>query len=461
MSKGSILEQALLQVNTLEEAVKQNAKGILASTMKQELTDLLKEAEEDEENPFEKNDDLPTDGEEDVTGENPGDEVNDEEPDNDADDLETDYDDLEGDEDLEGGEEVPEFGDEPEGDEDLEGEPEDDTLDMTGASDEEVVKVFRAMKPEDGIVVKKDGNKIDLNVDGEDYIIKLDEQHHYQAEEVSEEDDDTEEGDVEEGDETIYEIELDDEGDDEYKNEYGDNWDKSTHVAGHGFSNLHEGVDAKIAKWKVAFEKKNGRKPNKKETDKFTAKCNTKEGDVEESARTFGNGWRNGVPKTKFKTGRKDIPAEGGTSASSKAVPTNPTRTPLKGLKINEEVETLRKQNAEYKKALILFKDKLNEVAVFNANLAYATRLFTEHSTTKQEKLGILKRFDTISTINESKNLYGQIKTELEFKKPITESVAEKISPTPKSTGSTEVLSESKAYENPQFKRMKELMKKL
>ena len=57
---------------------------------------------------------------------------------------------------------------------------------------------------------------------------------------------------------------------------------------------------------------------------------------------------------------------------------------------INEEVKTLRKQNGEYKKALVLFKDKLNEVAVFNANLAYSTRLFTEHSTTRNEKLNIL-----------------------------------------------------------------------
>ena len=39
MSEKSILEQALLQINTLEEAVKQNAKGILASTMKEELSD--------------------------------------------------------------------------------------------------------------------------------------------------------------------------------------------------------------------------------------------------------------------------------------------------------------------------------------------------------------------------------------------------------------------------------------
>ena len=120
----------------------------------------------------------------------------------------------------------------------------------------------------------------------------------------------------------------------------------------------------------------------------------------------------------------------------------------------------MKKQNAEYKKALVLFKDKLNEVAVFNANLAYATRLFTEHSTTKQEKLSILKRFDTVSTLNESKGLYNSIASELGNKTTVTESVATKISNTP-STSSTEVLSEAKAYENPQFKRMKDLMSKI
>jgi hypothetical protein len=59
MTEKSILEQALLQVQTLEEAVKQNAKGILASTMKQELNDLLKESEEE-------NDELDLDGDDSV-----------------------------------------------------------------------------------------------------------------------------------------------------------------------------------------------------------------------------------------------------------------------------------------------------------------------------------------------------------------------------------------------------------
>ena len=68
----------------------------------------------------------------------------------------------------------------------------DDVMDMTGASDAEVIKVFRAMKPEDGIVVKKDGNKVEFQAGDDDYIIKLDENE-------------------ESSDETLYEIDLDEE----------------------------------------------------------------------------------------------------------------------------------------------------------------------------------------------------------------------------------------------------------
>ncbi len=77
---------------------------------------------------------------------------------------------------------------------------------------------------------------------------------------------------------------------------------------------------------------------------------------------------------------------------------------------LKTEVQQLREKNEEYRKALNVFKTKLNEVAVFNSNLAYATRLFTEHSTTKQEKINVLRRFDSVETLKESKSLYKTIK---------------------------------------------------
>ena len=413
MSEKSILEQALLQVQNLEEAVKQNAKGILASTMKEELKDLLKESLEEEDDaasdeevakPEEEVEQDVTADDEDTDDESGEDVDADVDMDTDLDNDETDTDvdadvDMDADMDTDMGADMDTDMDTDSESMDDEGSMDDeDVMDMTSASDDEVLKVFKAMKPEDGIVVKKDGNNVEFG-DGEDeYIIKLDGEESSDVDsdfssdmgedlnmdtEVEEDWNEEEMSSDDQEEETIYEIELDEEDEVE--------------------------------------------EPKKVEAT--------------EAARTKSNphGNKNGMK-------RAGLPSKKMYKAGSS---------------INEEVETLKKQNAEYKKALVLFKDKLNEVAVFNANLAYATRLFTEHSTTKQEKLNILKRFDTVSTMNESKGLFNTIKTELGSKTTVTESVATKISNTPSTSSSTEVLSESKAYENPQFSRIKEMMRKI
>jgi len=131
--------------------------------------------------------------------------------------------------------------------------------------------------------------------------------------------------------------------------------------------------------------------------------------------------------------------------------------------RLKKEVTGLKSKNSEYKKALVSFKQKLNETAVFNSNLAYATRLFTEHSTTKQEKINILRRFDNVKSLKESKSLYKVIRESLAgntTKKNISESVERKIAKTPSSGANTKLM-ESKVYENPQFSRIKDLMSKL
>jgi hypothetical protein len=129
---------------------------------------------------------------------------------------------------------------------------------------------------------------------------------------------------------------------------------------------------------------------------------------------------------------------------------------------LEAEVSSLREKNEEYRKALNIFREKLNEVAIFNSNLAYATRLFTEHSTTKKEKINILRRFDTVESLRESKGLYKTIKEELNKTetKSLTESVNTKLNKTVQ-TGSSTTLIESKTYEAPQFLRIKDLMSKI
>ena len=100
-----------------------------------------------------------------------------------------------------------------------------------------------------------------------------------------------------------------------------------------------------------------------------------------------------------------------------------------------------------YQKGIIeLYGDDLDMIQ-FNMSLNQETEL-----------INLTK---TPVTMSESKNLYSTIKTELETVKPVTESVVEKISNAPQTSTSQEVLAESKAYENPQFKRMKDLMAKI
>jgi hypothetical protein len=191
---------------------------------------------------------------------------------------------------------------------------------------------------------------------------------------------------------------------------------------------------------KAKFEYKKGENlGDKLGKNKMVKKTETKEG-----VRTLGTG---------SIAGRKGgLPKPRAHSAFNMALKESNTK----------EVQVLREKNEEYRKALNIFRNKLNEVAVFNSNLAYATRLFTEHTTTKQEKINILRRFDDAQTIKESKNLYQSIKNELskENTKMVTESIENRIDKN-QSTGSSVNLIESRTYENPQFLRMKDLMGKL
>jgi hypothetical protein len=175
-----------------------------------------------------------------------------------------------------------------------------------------------------------------------------------------------------------------------------------------------------------------------------------KKAETKEASRTLGNGSKDGSRGyRKARTNNRNMSF-------------NPFK--LHETESNGEINLLREKNEEYRKALDVFRTKLNEVAVFNSNLAYATRLFTEHSTTKQEKINILKRFDNVESLKESKNLYRTIKSELNSgsasETKLNESIERTVNRTVE-TGSSVNLIESKTYENPQFLRMKDLMGKI
>ena len=151
MAKNSILEEALLEAKQLEEAVKSNAKEILASTMKQEIEELVKESLHEDVGDLEISDEEEVSDDEDMDME-------------DSEDMDIDLDD-----------------DEPDSEEEMVSistvDDFEDTLDLTGASDEEVMKVFKAMGSDDGVVVTQDEDTISIeDTDaGTEYRVELSE----------------------------------------------------------------------------------------------------------------------------------------------------------------------------------------------------------------------------------------------------------------------------------------------
>ena len=408
--KKSLVEEALLQMKNLEQVVTENAKGILASTMKEEIEELVKESLDETEMSAEdeswSNEEVTEDEDSlEVMGiEEPmmGDDMS-----NDSDSMNMDNMGMDDDDELE-------------------------PLDMTGASMEEIMAVLDGMGDNDGVIIKKTGDDLDV-----DKITFQDEDMMESLEESDDNDDDQQDESMDE--EIVYEIELGEEDDDDEDDSTVTEASMMVKPKGMGMGKAKSELPTGKVNMKGFKEDMSQHKESFKGPKKFEFKEGEEdEVETKEAARTYGNGSRN-FPK------RKGLP-------KMKVITNNA---------LQEEVEKLRAKNEEYRKALNIFREKLNEVAVFNSNLAYATRLFTEHTTTKTEKINIMRRFDNVETIKESKNLYQTIKDELgSVDKPmVKESIVENIDRTP-SKGSTNLV-ENKTYENPQFLRMKDLMSKM
>ena len=480
--RKSIIEEALLEAKSLEDALKANTKEMLATHMKQEIESIvessLKVKDEESKNDIVEGSDEKTevpvlkeqedDESEELVLVDAGDD-SEEEADADADvdlaglELDLDLDAL-----AAGAEEEEEedfalaIGDEEE-------------LDLTGASDDEVIAVFKKMGDDDEVEVVKDEDGIHLtdNEAGTEYYIK-------ESEELDEE---LCEGcgadDIDE--EVVYEIELDEHGFD-HVTLGGDKYDKSKTHTGRDYSKGHH--RSKIDRssgWDDivwggdAHDKDHGHPGDEDYTTKrgdhdyhrdhhdvgghpFAEDVDVDlDGDeVDESTRrTLADRRRRDLkpsnyPANESRKSRKPLSEKRRTSKNVRKVSDS---------KIVKEYKELKSKNNEYKQALKVFKNKLNEVALFNTNLAYVNRLFTEHSTTKTEKMEILKRFDGAESIKESKNIYKTVKGELDTKTPITESVESKVNKTVKSSKSD--LNESTAYVDPQIMAIKDLMKRI
>lgn len=388
-TRKSIIDEAFMEAEAIEQAFKVNSKEILAHTMGSDIEQMVKESLEGS------------------NGLNEDEDVENVE-------LELDSDEAG----LEAGDDLDlELGDEDEGEMDMDFDLEDedmdmdsdelDVIDLTGEDDDKIISVFKKMAPEDEIEVvqTEDGVEIKDNETGAEYRIELGGDSEMEMDDMDmeldldDEDMDMDDMDMddEEGEEIEYQIELDDEEemeDEEDEEEMEDNMKSETMI----------------------------KTPSKRR--KRDLKPNALKESYEPRAMKLVN--ENKVLKNKISS-------------------------------IVSENDTLKEDYNKMVDALKEFRQKLNEVAVFNSNLTYTVRLFTEHSTTKDEKVDIIKRFDDVKSLKESKNVYKNLVKEIsKTKAPLKESIDNRLNET-KSSGSATEITESKVYVDPQIEKMKAL----
>jgi hypothetical protein len=432
----SIIESALLDAKRIQEALNANTKEILRSVAIEEIDGLVKESlEEDyvEEDADEETAEVEIDATDEIDSE---DEMSDDENEE-GEDTEDfggadSYDSMKGN-DLEGGDDVSMSADALSGGEEM---------DMTMASDDEVISVYKKLTGDDEIEVVVDDESGDIhlsvNEPGE-FVIKTNGEEAGEEMELDEYSMD----EAEEIDEVMYEIALDEmENIDGIKaplgNENDDNW------AG---DNLEGGFDDDIAHAKAEGDMVMSESEMVGEEDD---KMEEGEETIEEKI-AIGTGMSVGNNRNAYGPGSIGAP-ENPKSMNESAVKYN---------KLLTEAKELKTKNEEYKQALKQFRTMLAETVVFNSNLTYVTKLFMEHSTTKEEKQAILKRFDgEATTLKESKMLYKSIVNDLSSRKPMNESIDRKLN-NEVSSGMSKQLNESTAYIDKETQRIKDLMSRV
>ena len=456
--KKSILDEALLDAKRIQEALNANSKEILASLTKEEIDSIVKESLEEDY----LEEDVDTDNEE---------------------ELETGEEELEageeaGEEELEAGEEEAEIeGDEVgasmdsiEGD-DLEGDYEsgmdaiasddEDEIDMTTASDDDVIAVYKKLTGDDEIevVVDDEAGEVHLSVNepGE-FVIKTGEGEVEGGEEIDVDsmeymdDMEDEAGEVE--DEVMYEIALDEMENIEGKKApiaSGDNFGGST-TDEDGEKGFKEKPSHANAEGDMVMSEED---ESLEESEELTEEDEVAEGEEPIEEKT-SSGLGMSVGKHRNPKGPGSIGAPEGPGAK-----VNESEVIKKYNTLLTEAKELKGRNDEYKQALKQFRTMLAETVVFNSNLTYVTKLFMEHSTTKDEKENIFKRFDNeVSTLKESKRLYKTIESELKNRKPLNESIENKIMKEVSTSKSTQ-LNESTAYVDKETSRIMDLMKRV
>lgn len=402
-----LVKEALLDIKSIKEALSENAKETLRAIAKEEIDSVIKESLEEDDD-FEEED---VDAEvEDSEGEEEVMDTDSEEAEGEE-EVEMDLDSLDGDTELELDADDIEMGDDEEGvdmsdmdviDVDLSDDSDEEEIDLTSASDDMVLSVYKELTDTDEIEVIGDEIHMDIKEPGK-FILKPKNSGMPVEVETDLDMDMEEEMDMdEEMDEAIYEVYMDEEADE-----------------------MEEGYDM--------------------------AETMEEAEELEEAEEMIDEAIPVGSAQARRVPGR-NTPIKG---AGAKGVKESKSSEYEKLL---AESVKIKKENEVFKQNLIGFRKTLAETALYNFNLTYATKIFLEHATTKDEKINIMERFDSVKSIKESKALYDKIVNELGSRKTLSENVS-KLDKTVSSGKSN--LSEQTAFVDNETARIRELMERV
>ena len=407
--KKSILEEALLDITNIQNALNANTKEILRSVAKEEIDSVVKESLEEKAYVEEEVETL--------------EEASHAESKEDEDDKMN-----EGMYEEEGLKMEDEMG---------MGDMSPEEIDMTGASDDDVIAIYKKLSGDDEIEIVGDELHLNITEPGE-YVVKLNSLD--DIENVEDSDDLKSDMDDMDANVSVDSDEEDFNDDDEEENEDENEVEYDIEMGDEDEDESNEDED----------------ESNEDESNEDEEENEDANEELEESmpfAHAQGTQKHGGhhKPESAKRQSLEEV-------QKAKQIV---SETAKKYNSLLTEAKKLKAENDEFRTALKEFRTKLVETVVFNSNLTYVTKLFMEHSTTKAEKQTIIKRFDEeVSNLKESKKLYKTIANELETRKPIAESVESKIIKEA-TTSTSKQLNESTAYVDPSTKRIMDLIKRV
>lgn len=287
----------------------------------------------------------------------------------------------------------------------------DGEFDCRGMDDGNLLKVLKAMGPEDGIrVMKNDDGSIAVEVDGdliqgqEEFVIDLD--------------------DLDDLDETEYAIECEcNESNIGYTSDYQkktamttpDNHEpanpKTTYSMDGG---VPTGVEKPFANQgdKAPYDETvNEETEFEIEQDDDDEQVNEVASTTENNPTVRGTGMTHA--NTNFKGKRFRSSSEGGQRVKGTGENTYSGGETNESLDFKRKMNTLYNENKQMKSIIPELQKKLMESMVINSSMGYIVRLLNENSTSIDEKKEISARFSKVNTLDESKQLYHTISEEL------------------------------------------------